>query len=212
MFTNYVKTALRSIKKDSQHFVLNLLGLSIGLAAAIIMALYVRHELSYDTYQPDSERVYQARTDHTAAGLQNISTSNFKVGSLLFDHAQVESVFKLGDVQQLMLNADNISNLVARQDSYHRLKHMYAATDNLPEFISLPVIKGDIQDTLRKPGQIALSESEAVRLFGDTNIVGQRLNHENGQYVVGAVFYDLPENTHFKFNSLSNASFQTNFY
>jgi len=206
MFTNYVKTALRSIKKDSQHFVLNLLGLSIGLAAAIIMGLFVRHELSYDKYHPDSERVYQGRTDFTSTGLQNVSTSDFKVGSLLASHAQVESVFKLANVEPLMLNDESISNLVMRQGSYHRLKHMFAATENLTDFVDLPVLKGHIGDTLSKPGQIALSESEAVKLFGHTDVIGQKLNHENGQYSIGAVFYDLPENTHFKFDSLIHMS------
>ena len=79
MLWNYLTTACRAIKKDKQHFFINLIGFSTGLAAAILMALFAQHELSYDTHQPDSQSVYLAHTDYSAVGLQTISISSFNL-------------------------------------------------------------------------------------------------------------------------------------
>jgi len=199
MLANYLITALRSIRKNTQHFFLNVVGLSIGLSAAILMALFAVNELSYDKQHPDSERVYLGHSDHTARGLQIVSSSSFNIANRVKNHSQLEAVFGFGGIEQLN---PQISNLVEVNGNYHRLNDFYAATDNILDFIQLTVFSGDITKALSKPNQLVLSEREANRLFGNTNIIGNTLNHGHGQYTVGAIFKDLPENTHFKFDSL----------
>jgi len=199
MLINYVKTACRSIKKDKQHFVLNLVGFSIGLAAAILMALFAQYELSYDKFQPDSERVYVAHTDYSAVGLQAIASSNYRDAETLKNHSQVEAVFRLTKAEFL---DEQISELVQLNGDYYRLNNFYAAEANIQNFIQLESVQGDIQQALSQPNQLLLSEKEAYRLFGDTQVVGKTLNSDKGQYSVAAVFKDLPENTHVKFDSL----------
>ena len=199
MLTNYLKTALRSVKQDKQHFFLNLIGFSIGLAAAILMALFAQHELSYDKQHPDSERVYLGHTDHSARGLQIISSSSFNVADKVKNHSQLEATFGLGGIEDL---DPKISNLVEVDGNYHRLNDLYAAPNNILDFIQLTIIAGNITQALSIPNQLVLSEREANRLFGHTDIIGKTLNHEHGQYSIGAIFKDLPDNTHFKFESL----------
>ncbi len=199
MFNNYLKTAFRSIGKDKQHFFLNLIGFSIGIAAAILMALFAQHELSYDKFQPDSERVYLAHTDYSAVGLQLIASSGYKNAETLKNHSQVEEIFRLTETERL---SGGLNNLVQVAENYYRLNNFYAATDNILNFIHLDVIAGDISQALSQPNQLVLSEKEANRLFGNVQVVGQTLNHDQGQYRIGAVFKNLPENTHVKFDSL----------
>ena len=199
MLFNYLKTALRAIRKDKQHFFLNLIGFSIGLAAAILMALFAQHELSYDKHQPDSERIYLAHSDFTPLGLQVISQSGFDVADKLKNNSQLEATFGLGNIEGLEAQ---ISNLVEVNGNYHRLNDFYLATTNILDFIQLELLAGDITQALSKPGQLVLSEREARRLFGRIDIIGNTVNHEQGQYTIGAVFKDLPGNTHFKFDSL----------
>ncbi|MCI2284769.1 ABC transporter permease [Colwellia sp. MSW7] len=101
MIVNYFVTATRAIRNDSQHFFLNLIGLSIGLAAAILMALFAQHELSYDKQHPDSERVYLGHTDYTAVGLQVISISSFKLAEKIKNNSQIEDIFRLVNTWKL---------------------------------------------------------------------------------------------------------------
>lgn len=199
MITNYFITAIRAIKKDKQHFLLNLIGFSIGIAAAILMALFAQHELSYDKHQPDSERVYLAHADYTSVGLQIIASSSYRVADVMKNHSQVEDIFKLTESGSL---TQNINDLVQIEDNYYRLSHFYAATSNILDFIQLDVVAGDIKLALSQPDQLALSEKEANRIFGTVKVIGRTLKHDQGQYRVGAVFKNLPENTHVKFDTL----------
>jgi putative ABC transport system permease protein len=204
MIVNYFVTALRTIKKDKQHFFLNVVGFSIGLAAAILMALFAQHELSYDKHQPDSERVYIAHTDYTSIGLQAIALSSYRNAETLKSHSQVEDIFRLVETNFLSRLNQGVSELVQVDDNYYRLSNFYAATSNILDFIKLDIIAGDINQTLGQPGQLALSEGEAKRLFGETQVIGRLLKHEQGQYRIGAVFKNLAENSHVKFDSLTH--------
>jgi putative ABC transport system permease protein len=202
MLINYLKTALRAIRKDKQHFFLNLIGLSIGLAAAILMALFAQHELSYDKHQPDSERVYIAHTDWSSIGLQEISLSSYSNAAAFKNHSQVEDIFRLvkaDDLSQLNLE---VSKLVQVDGNYYRLNNFYSASTNILDFIALDIVAGDITEALTKPNQLVLSESEALRLFGESLVVGRTLKHLKGQYTIGAVFKDLAQNSHVQFDSL----------
>ena len=201
MIVNYLITALRSIRRNIQHFFLNVVGLSIGLAAAILMALFSENELSYDKQHPTYERIYLAHSDFTPLGLQVISKSGFDVANKLKNNSQLEATFGLGDIEG---TDPQISNLVEVNGNYHRLNDLYVAPTNILDFIQLEILAGDITVALSKPGQLVISEREAKRLFGRTDVVGTRLNHENGQYTIGAIFKDLPDNTHFKFDSLTH--------
>ncbi|PAJ75954.1 ABC transporter permease [Pseudoalteromonas sp. NBT06-2] len=201
MLFNYLKTALRAIRKDQQHFFLNLIGFSIGIAAAILMALFAQHELSYDKHQPDSERVYLAHTDYTAVGLQTISISSFRLAEIIKSNSQVESIFRLTNTQ---LIGQDLSNVVAVGGVNHRLNDFYMASANILDFVNLITLAGDISKTLSQPNLLALSEREALRIFGDIKVIGQSVNYNKSQYTIGAIFANLPENTHFKFDSLMN--------
>jgi putative ABC transport system permease protein len=199
MLFNYLKTALRAIRKDKQHFFLNLIGFSIGLAAAILMALFAQNELSYDKHQPDSERVYLAHTDYTSVGLQVTSNTIFNVANRLKNNSQLEASFTLGTFSPVN---PYVSDLVEVNGNYLSLNGFYAASSNILDFINLEILTGDITQAFSKIDQLVLSESEAKRIFGSINIIGKSLNHKKGQYTIGAVFKDLPDNTHFKFDSL----------
>ncbi|WP_440903587.1 FtsX-like permease family protein [Catenovulum sp. SX2] len=199
MLSNYLLTAFRSIDKNKRHFLLNLAGLSIGFAAAILMALYAQHELSYDKQHPDSERTYLAHADFTSVGLQTSRTSLFAIAGKLQNHSQVEDIFKIMDARDSRLS---VSTQVQIDGMHHRLNNFYVATSNIVDFIRLERVAGDIRQALTKPDQLVLSKTEAIRLFGTEEVVGRKLAHEGGLYTIGAVFNDLPNNTHFKFDSL----------
>ncbi|MBA6398923.1 ABC transporter permease [Colwellia sp. BRX10-4] len=199
MIVNYFVTALRSFKQHKQHFALNLIGLSIGLAAAILVALFAQNELSYDSQQPDAERVFRIQQDLTAIGIEVLPFSNYvKAAATSKNYSQVEDIFALTSVE----SSEKVITAVNYQGQGYKLGAMLGATPNIERFIDMKTLAGDLKNALSTPDSLALNESEAVRIFGSTDIIGKALHHVKGQYIVRAVFADLPENTHFAFKNL----------
>ena len=198
MFINYLVTALRSFKQQKQHFILNLLGLSIGLAAAILVALFAQNELSYDSQQPHAERVYRVGQDFSKLGLSVIPIFNYSQAAKATEYSQVEEVFGLTMVS---LTREAMVDVQYRDQGF-KLNDLYGATPNIENFININTLAGDLKNAMSTPESLALSESEALRIFGTINVIGNTLQHEQGQYTVRAVFADLPSNTHFAFKNL----------
>ncbi|MEM5549131.1 FtsX-like permease family protein [Pseudoalteromonas neustonica] len=198
MFINYLVTALRSFKQQKQHFILNLLGLSIGLAAAILVALFAQNELSYDSQQPHAERVYRVGQDYSKLGLSVIPIFNYSQAAKATEYSQVEEVFGLTMVS---LTREAMVDVQYRDQGF-KLNDLYGATPNIENFININTLAGDLKNAMSIPESLALSESEALRIFGTINVIGNTLQHEQGQYTVQAVFADLPSNTHFAFKNL----------
>ena len=96
-----------------------------------------------------------------------------------------------------------LADLVNIDTQQFKLKRFYLASTNIQDFVNIEVAKGDLTKVLEQPDLLALSVSEATRVFGHTDIIGKTLTHQRGLYTVGAVFDDMPENTHFGFDVLT---------
>ena len=203
MFVNYFLTAVRSFMQHKHHFVLNVLGFSIGMAAAILVALFAYNELNVDKDQPDADRVYRVYADNTAVGLSKDGAISAEVPLTLKSHSHVESIMLLVDTYFINGDEHELPDIVRVANTEFKLGNFYVASPNLMDFVNLEVIDGRLDHVLEKPGYLALSRSEAMRLFGTVNVIGQTLTHEAGIYRIGAVFEDLPQNTHFAFNVLT---------
>ncbi|ALO43777.1 ABC transporter permease [Pseudoalteromonas phenolica] len=198
MIVNYLITALRAFKQQKQHFLLNVIGLSVGLAAAILVALFAKNELSFDQHQPNADRVYRVAQDYSRLGLSTIPIYNYTRGTQALDFSQVEDVFALKMVEFTREAEVDVKH----NNQGFKLNNLYAATANIEDFIAMDVLAGNIKEAMSTPNSLALSESEALRIFGTVNVVGETLNHAKGSYTVKAVFADLPDNTHFGFQAL----------
>lgn len=199
MIVNYLITAIRSIKQHKQHFALNLIGLSIGLAAAILVALFAKNELTYDSQQPDAERVYRINQDFTKVGMELLPLFNYVKAKKSLKYSQVEDIFALEMVEY----SKEVITDVKYQGQGYKLGSIYGATPNIERFINMITLAGDLKTALSTPNSLALSESEALRIFKSIHIIGKILVHEKGQYIIQAVFADLPDNTHFAFKNLA---------
>ncbi|MFQ3194412.1 MAG: putative ABC transport system permease protein [Colwellia sp.] len=199
MLSQYFLTALRTFKRQKLHLMLNVFGLSVGLAASILVALYAINESSYDHFQPNAENTYRMVFHDNQSGNEYL-LSTPKAYEKIKQLAGVEDVLYL--MQTKMFADDKIKI----SENFNQLTANYAVTENIVDFITLDVISGDLQQSLQKPDHIALTVSEAKRLFGDINIVGQTLlrakSHQ--RLTVGAVFKDLRADSHFHFSSLTS--------
>jgi putative ABC transport system permease protein len=193
MFINYLVTALRAFKQQKQHFLLNIVGLSVGLAAAILVAMFAFNEASYDEQQPNADRVYRVYQYFPSLSM----------GAPVINKDVIASFKDRADVEDTMSLSFTIPGAEFVRDGVgYKLEGVYAASANINDFLNIEVIDGDLTQVLATPNMIALSEQYAVRLFGNTHITGETLVQGEKRWQVGAVFADLPENTHFFFQAL----------
>lgn len=180
--------------------VLTIVGLALGFAAATLVALYVYHESRYDNYQPNVERTYRVTQHHVPTG-DDFPLMTPRAEQYLKKIAGVEDAFFLIRTQSLFNSVMKVG------DSYFKLKNLYAATPNINDFMRIEVLHGDLNKVLKEADYLALSESESIRIFGNTDSVGQTVLFEqyNVTLTIGAVFKDLTHDTHFAVSSLLSA-------
>ncbi|NMR24721.1 hypothetical protein HH219_04000 [Pseudoalteromonas sp. NEC-BIFX-2020_015] len=190
--------------KATRLFWLHFISYSAGLAAVILLALFVKHELSYDSNQPDKQRVYRAHVDYKSFGFDTLMPMrDLAVALALKNDSDIEEIFSLIPAE-FMGYVDHNFNLDAHNGETNvKLKDVYFASNNLDRFINLDIIFGNLDLVLNTPNQLAISESEAIRLFANANVIGRRLTTKNQAYIIGAVFKDLPTHTHFQFSVLT---------
>lgn len=193
MLSNYLRTALRAFARHRLHFVLNLAGLTLGLTAALLIALYASFEASYDQFQPNAERVWRLEQYYPsmAAG---IPLTNKNAINRLRQQSGIEDVLTVEPM------APGTEFRVGEQR--FQLDGVMGISANATDFIALQLLSGDLAQVLTTPNQLAVSTSYAQMLFGELNVVGRTLQQGDSQWTIGAVFADLPQNSHFAFNAL----------
>jgi putative ABC transport system permease protein len=191
MWKNYFDVALRGFLTNKLFSFINVFGLAVGLASAILIGLYVTYELSYDDFHPDADRLYRIGRDiyprENFTGLYMATVPVIAARQLQEDYPQIE----------LIARARRASAMLGRQDqAYYEDALLYAD----PEFLDLFAFQwlaGDPDTALDSLDSIVLTESLARKHFGDENPLGQRLTRDNQfDHTVTGVIRDIPDNTH----------------
>jgi putative ABC transport system permease protein len=200
LFSNYIVSAFRSLIRHKMNLVLTVIGLSIGLAAALMITFFTINESSYDNFQPDASRTYRVVLHHKLSGNEFPMTSP-RGYPFLTKVSGVEDVLNLINMNGMWSGKVSIGG-----DTF-KLENTIAAHENLTDFIAIDVLHGELVTALSQPNKIALSSSEALRLFGTENAVGKTFLsiRSNNNIEVSAVFADFSDNTHYAMNSIVSA-------
>ncbi|SMF66022.1 ABC transporter permease [Allosphingosinicella indica] len=200
MWQNYLTVALRALTKNRTFAVVNILGLALGLAACLLLLLYVRYETSYDAWLPDSDRIYQVqsvRTDPETGDVRTLQASHGVIAeSLAKDFPQIEAIAR----------ADS-SELVFVQDGEATYGNVYFADPTLFDILQLPFIAGNRDTAIDAVDTLVLSRSEAMRRFGTTDVVGKTISRiirgERRDMRITGVFEDIPRNSNIEMQMVS---------
>ncbi|HEX8442807.1 MAG TPA: ABC transporter permease [Allosphingosinicella sp.] len=193
MWRNYVVTGLRALTRNRTYAFINIFGLAIGLAACLLILLYVRYETSYDRWLPDAEHVYQVQSIYTdpETGERSIQQGTHGVitDTLAKDFPQIESIARA--------DGDEVVLLRGGEPTY---ADMMFTEQNFFDILQLPFLHGDPGTALRNTDSLVLSRSEAVRLLGGVDVVGRTVTGirrgERYELRVTGVFEDIPRNSH----------------
>jgi putative ABC transport system permease protein len=196
MLYNYFTIAFRQLRKNRLYASLNLLGLSLSVAACLLITLYVVHECSFDRWNPSADRIVRPVADIRFAGNHfELAT----VGSFMVPDAAKE----LPEIQAWCRIRNYGSFLVKREGEIQqniREEDVLVVDSTFFELFPLKILAGDPARCLTRPNTMAIARSRAEKFFNSVQMaLGQTLVLENEQrWQVTAVFEDVPVATHFK--------------
>jgi ABC-type antimicrobial peptide transport system permease subunit len=196
MLKTYFVTAWRNLIRNKVYSTLNILGLTAGMAVALLIGLWVYDQLSYDQFFPGNELVYQVKynlNDHGSIQTQN--AVSLPLGEALTDD--------ISEVAYVTPFFGPISNRLTVGE-----KNLYPTGCNAgPDFLKIfryPLLKGNPEEAMKNINSIVLSESMAKSLFGNTDVIGKVVHIDgNDPRMVTAIFKDLPAHSSFHFDYIT---------
>ena len=192
MLKNYLTTALRNLRRHKGYAFINVTGLAVGLACCLLILLFVQHELSYDQYHADGDRLFRVSTLGRMAGNElDLALGPAPLGPTM--------VADLPEVEQMARFRRYGSAFLCRETTCFEETGLYYADSTVFDVLTLPLLHGDPQTALTQPKSLVLTETVAEKYFGAANPVGQPLQLDDEAYTVSGVLADLPDNTHLQF-------------
>jgi len=203
MFSNLLKHSIKSLKRQSSYIIINILGLSIGIACSLLIALYVINEASYDQYNVKKDRIYRTILNGKIGG-QEVTTSS---SPAIMGPTMVKEFPEIEDF--LRMNGSGPTVIEYNKQTFTE-DHIIEADSSFFNFFSIPVLKGDAKNMLNAPRKVVLSESTAKKIFGSENPIDKqiKIGSDTLRFTVTGVMADVPPNSHFEANAVS--SFMTN--
>ena len=192
MYKNYLKIAFRNLFKHKVFSVINIAGVSVGLACFLLLALYVKDELSYDRHHTHADRIYRlSRTFLSKDGTTSLKLGHVAppFGPLIKeDFPEIEQVVRMLETGGLVKYGEHNFN----EDD------LFAAEPNIFKVFSFDVISGNADKALENPFSIMFSRPMAEKYFGKENALGKTVRLDNQiDYTVTGVFEPLPAQSHF---------------
>lgn len=200
MFKNYIISAIRNITKNPFYAFLNILGLTIGLAAFIFIFIYVSDEISYDKHNEKHTRIHRIESDF------KIGTKHDKFAivpipmgpALKLEYPEIEEFVRFRELDNALF--------IYNDKEYYEDNFFYADSTVFDVF-STKLLVGDTKKALVEPNTCVLTNKIAIKYFGKENAIGKVIESGSGrQYKVTAVIENLPENSHLKFEGLLSTS------
>lgn len=209
MLKNYFKVGFRNILRHKAFSLINITGLSVGIACCIIIMLYIKNELSYDRYHEKYNRIYRVlqtfRSTEDPGSLPPPTPEEFQVWgcapvgpALQTDFPEIKSFFRFTSPVNLLFQYEN---------KRFQEDNMVFADSTAFKVFSWNLISGDEETALKEPNSIILTESIATKYFGSEDPIGKTIAvNQTETFVVTGVMENVPPNSHFTFDGLISMS------
>jgi putative ABC transport system permease protein len=198
MFGNYVKIGLRNISKQKLLSFINVFSLAFGLAACLIIFLFIREERSFDAFHSRKSQLYRldevqsfpgTNTQHVALSMPGMAPN------LCRDYPEVLDYSRYWGREKQLLKKDDIHLMIER---------IATVDSSFLELFDFPLVAGNPGTALDEPFSIVVSESTAGKLFGEGDALGETLTFGENDYEVTGVCADVPEHSHLQFEVLTS--------
>ena len=205
MLKNMFKIAIRNAARHKQFTFLNIVGLSIGLTACLLIGLYVQDEYKFDKHYKDLDRIYRVNMPMIWGDWEEefSSTGPNVAIAMQEDLPEFEQVTRLHEPDADYLSYDRPDGTRLQFDE----RDFFVADTNFFEVFSFQFIKGDPKTAFKRPGQLVITEETAQRYFGDDEPIGKTIHIERGEsagdLLVSGVIKDIPIHSHIQFDMIA---------
>lgn len=190
MLKTYFKIAYRNLIKHKAYSIINISGLAIGMAASILILLWVQNELSYDKFHKNAGQIYRITAD--ASGFKAAVNTAAMPAALKQLMPEVKNTVRLSHQSTILLEAG-----IRKFEE----KNVFYADSSFLQVFSFPLISGDRSTALNRVDGILITQDMAKKYFGDENAIGKVLRKDNGDnVVVTGVMANIPSNSHLQFD------------
>ncbi len=203
MLKNYLKIALRNFVKNKSFTILSVLSLAIAITCIVLIALYARHEFSYDRFHEKSDRIYRLTTQSINRETErNVGFVPLRLASYLHENfSDVENFARVWEYRRSMPVSNPERDLVFYEDNFGW------AEETFFDIFDFEVVAGNRENPLSEFRSVVISQSMADKYFGEENPIGKPLYFQGETDIplyVTAVMRDFPSNSHFNFDFIGN--------
>ncbi len=195
MFKNYLKIAWRNLVRNKSFSLLNIVGLSIGLAVTALILIWINFEVGFDRFHENADRIYQVNNQYPIEGEIWTWNSTPKIMASVIenDYPEVEGVSRYFYETPFLFSKDD-----------KRIKATGTIVDpNFLKIFSFPLLEGNLETVFEDVNSVVITEEFAQKLFGNESPIGKIVKVDNvDTFKVTGVLKDLPENTEFTFEFL----------
>ncbi|MEO5977001.1 MAG: ABC transporter permease [Chryseolinea sp.] len=186
MIVNYLTIGWRNLAKRKSYSIISISGFAIGIAACIIIFLYVHNDLTFDEYNLKSDRIVRITTTmHSPDGDLRLATSPARLADILKEYPDVESTLRLEASPKIIKLGDNVFSE----------KDFYKAEPSVFEVFTFDFLEGTAEGALDKPNSIVITSSIANKYFATASALGKTLECNGQDFTVTAVVRDRPFNS-----------------
>ncbi|MEJ1236788.1 ABC transporter permease [Chryseolinea sp. T2] len=196
MLHNYVTVALRNLSRQKIYTLINVFGLAVGLAACLVIGLYIVQEFQFDSHHEYADRIYRIDA-HAKIGVNEFDMtyrSAVEAKDLQETFEEIEATVRFRQMGSYLVKTaegnDNVkeSNVIWSEGTFFKV-------------FSVPVLEGNAATALSQPHGVAISKRMADKYYSGKSAVGQPIILDNARYgIVSAVFEDMPATSHFHFD------------
>lgn len=192
MLKNYFKIAWRNIIRQKAYSVLNIAGLSIGMACSILILLWVQNELSYDRFHARADQLF--RLTCNAGDFKAAVSAAGMARGLQAQLPQIRSGVRISKPSAMLFEVG---------EKKVEEKRVFYADSNFLKVFSFPLLAGNAATVLKDPGAILITEETADKYFGTTDAVGKTIRINNNEnFTIEGILANTPSNSHLQFDAI----------
>lgn len=206
MFKNYIKIAFRNLVKSSGYSLINIFGLAIGICSLIFILLFIQDEVNYDKFHENGDRIYRVTGSYDRGEENRVESAltTYQLGpQIAFQFPQVEKAVRI--------SPNNSSTFFIDGEYIHQEDIVYADSGFFDVF-SFPLKKGSKENLFKVANEAVISETTALKMFGDLNPIGTVLEMGDISITIVGVMKDVPENSHFSASMVLSSATMHDYY
>lgn len=205
MFRNHLKIAWRSLKKDKLFAAIKIGGFAVGIAACLLIALFIRNEVGYDQHYANKDQMYRVVLEGMYKG-EVMKSTHFQLPFADALQSDFPEIVKAGKVNTTGIFGAGKRGIRLADESQNNLEDGFLLADQEAfEILEVKLEQGNPNTALANPKSIVISESKAVKYFKNEAIIGETIildNDASKPYTVTGVMKDTPKNSHLEYDFL----------